>query len=193
MPRRRSSSPNSVTSSARTPGPATTQRHGVARVDHVGRRRRRVVAGHADDRAVDGQLGEDLVELLDRRAASPRDPLCARRRRSSSGARRRTSRRASSRARTCSSRRRRSSTGSSVSGSTTGSRPTYAPSPRRKARLADERPPTPCRSRNVGTSGGRPHHLSVITLNCSPSSRRITSRVHSSAARAVRSASGTSA
>src|SRR5207247_2070855 len=35
-------------------------------------------------------------------------------------------------------------------------------------------------------------HFSVITLKRSPSSRRITSRVHSSQARAVRSASGTS-
>ena len=52
-------------------------------------------------------------------------------------------------------------------------------------------PETPCRSANVGASRGRPHHFSVITLKRSPSRRRRTSRVHSSAALAVRSASGT--
>ena len=54
-------------------------------------------------------------------------------------------------------------------------------------------PVIPWRSRNDGTCRGRPNHLSVITLNRSPSSRRITSRVHSSHGRAVRSASGTTA
>ena len=93
---------------------------------------------------------------------------------------------ASSRSRASSTRPRRSATGSSVSGASTGSSPSARPSPRRNAESAAKAPVTPCRSRKLGTGRGRPNHLSVITLNRSPSRRRITSRVHSSQALAVR-------
>jgi hypothetical protein len=99
----------------------------------------------------------------------------------------------SRRCRASSTRPRRSPTGSSVSGASTGSSPSAVPSPRRKAESAAKAPVTPCRSRKLGTARGRPNHFSVITSKRSPSSRRSTSRVHSSQARAVPSASGTSA
>ena len=99
---------------------------------------------------------------------------------------------ASSRSRIDATRPRRSAVGSSVSFASTASSPTARARPRRNADSAMNVPRRPWRSSNVGTCRGRPHHFNVITLKRSPSSRRITSRVHSSAARAVRDASGTS-
>ena len=108
---------------------------------------------------------------------------------------------ARNRASTSSSRAFRSPGASLDSGAATVSSPIVCASPRRNADSPMNVPCRPCRSRNVGTGFGLPHHFNVITLNtgrpaparrvlisCSASSS-IVQRVHSSAARAVRSAS----
>jgi len=100
---------------------------------------------------------------------------------------------ASSRSAIRSMRLRRSPGASSVSGASIVSSPTEVASPRRNADSPMNVPRRPCRSSKLGSGRSRPHHFSVTTLKLSPSSRFITSRLHASAARAVRSASGASA